>query len=64
MVSNQYIFQILKILLNFLMSMWQRGFVTKEIMLRHQKINLNIQLKKNEKSWNLKTLYGKHLLDF
>ena len=55
MVSNQYIFQILKILLNFLMSMWQRGFVTKEIMLRHQKINLNIQLKKNEKSWILKT---------
>ena len=30
----------------------------------HQKINLNIQLKKNEKSWILKTLYGKHLLDF
>ena len=29
-----------------------------------QKINLNIQVKKNEKSWNSKTLYGKHLLDF
>ena len=29
-----------------------------------QKIILNILVKKNEKSWNLKTLYGKHLLDF
>ena len=47
------------------MSMW-RGFVIKEIMRENygrQKINSNIQ-EKNEKSWNLKTLYGKHLLDF
>ena len=30
----------------------------------HQKINLIINFKKNEKTWILKTLYGKHLLDF
>ena len=29
-----------------------------------QKINLNIQVKKNDNSWILKALYGKHLLVF
>ena len=27
-------------------------------------MNLNINVKKNEKSWILKTVYGKHLLNF
>ena len=38
MVSIQYIFQILKIFLIFLMSMWRRGFVIKDIVLRREKI--------------------------
>ena len=42
----------------------KRNYVTMRENYGRQKIILNIQLKKNEKSWNLKTLYGKHLLDF
>ena len=42
----------------------KRIYVTTRENYGRQKINLNIQVKKNEKSWNLKTLYGKHLLDF
>ena len=33
MISIQYIFQIFKKILIFLMSMWRQGFVIKEIML-------------------------------
>ena len=49
--------------------MWG-GFVMKKnyVMNRenygHQKMNLIIHVKKNEKSWILKTVYGKHLLIF
>ena len=42
----------------------KRNYVKTRENYGRQKINLNIQVKKNEKSWNLKTLYGKHLLDF
>ena len=42
----------------------KRNYVTTRENYGRQKINLNIQEKKNQKSWNLKTLYGKHLLGF
>ena len=42
----------------------KRNYVMTRESYGRQKINLNIQVKKNEKSWNSKTLYGKHLLDF
>ena len=66
MISIQYIFQIFKKNLNFLM--WW-GFVITKIYFskrkkRRWKINLFINFLKNEKIWILKMLYGKHLLDF
>ena len=42
----------------------KRNYVTTRENYGRQKINLNIQVKKNEKSLILKALYGKHLLDF
>ena len=42
----------------------KRNYVTTGENYGRQKINLNIQVKKDKKSWNLKKLYGKHLLDF
>ena len=42
----------------------KRNYVTTIENYGRQKMNLNIQLKKNDKSWILKALYGKHLLVF
>ena len=42
----------------------KRNYVTMRENYGRQKINLNIQVKKNDKSWILKALYGKHLLVF
>ena len=42
----------------------KRNYVTTREIYGHQKINLDIEVKKNEKSWILKALYCKHLLDF
>ena len=42
----------------------KRNYVTTRGNYGRQKMNLNIQVKKNEKSWILKALYDKHLLDF
>ena len=42
----------------------KRNYVTTRGNYGRQKMNLNIQVKNNENSWNLKALYGKHLLDF
>ena len=42
----------------------KRNYVTTGENYGRQKINLNIQVKKNDNSWILKALYGKHLLVF
>ena len=42
----------------------KRNYVSRRENYGRQKMNLNIQVKKNENSWILKALYGKHLLVF
>ena len=42
----------------------KKNHVTNRENYGRQKMNLIINVKKNEKSWILKTVYGKHLLNF
>ena len=44
--------------------MMKKNYVMNRENYGHQKMNLIIHVKKNEKSWILKTVYGKHLLNF